>query len=110
MGTLTLSTRITLLRVALIPVLLWLLVARRRHPPLVPAAGHRRFTALARAAFRHPRLPLRRTLVPPLSRGQLRRLAADLGFPPDAGPADLDAAQWAGIFAFLDRRPRGKVT
>ena len=30
MGTLTLSTRITLLRIALIPVLLWLLVAEGR--------------------------------------------------------------------------------
>jgi hypothetical protein len=39
---------------------------------------------------------LRRGLVPSLSRGQLRRLANDLGFPLDAGPADLDAAQWAG--------------
>ena len=84
------------------------LVARRRHPPLVRPGGHRRFTALARQAFRHPRLPLRRTLVPPLTRGQLRRLAADLGFAPDAGPADLDAAQWAGLFAFLDHGDLGR--
>jgi 23S rRNA (adenine-N6)-dimethyltransferase len=78
------------------------LVARRRRPPLVPAGGHRRFTGLVRAAFRHPGRPLRRTLVPPLSRGQLRRLARDLGFPLDARPADLDAVQWAGLYAFLN--------
>ena len=77
------------------------LVARRRRPPLVPAGDHRRFMALVRAGFRHPGLPLRRSLVPPLSRGQLRRLAGDLGFPLDAGPADLDAVQWAGLQAFL---------
>jgi hypothetical protein len=39
--------------------------------------------------------------VPPLSRGQLRRLARDLDFRPDARAADLDARQWAGIAAFL---------
>lgn len=78
------------------------LVARRRRPPLVPVGGHRRFTALMSSAFRHPGLPLRRALVPPFSYRQLRRLARDLGFPLDAGPADLDAAQWAGLYAFLD--------
>jgi 23S rRNA (adenine-N6)-dimethyltransferase len=77
------------------------LVARRRHPPLVPAAGHRRFAALLDTAFRHPRLPLRRSLVPTLSYRQLRRLAAELGFGLDAGPADLDAVQWAGVYRFL---------
>jgi 23S rRNA (adenine-N6)-dimethyltransferase len=79
------------------------LVVRRRRPPLVPVAGHRRFTALVGAAFRHPGLPLRRSLVPPLTYRQLRRLARDLGFPLDAGPADLDATQWAGLFAVLER-------
>jgi hypothetical protein len=29
------------------------------------------------------------------------RLAGDLGFPLDAGPADLDVMQWAGLQAFL---------
>jgi hypothetical protein len=50
-------------------------------------------------------LPLRRVLVPPFSYRQLRRLAHDLGFPLDARPADLDAVQWAGLFAFLDSGP-----
>jgi 23S rRNA (adenine-N6)-dimethyltransferase len=77
------------------------LVARRRTPPLVPVDRRRRLAALLRHGFREPRAPLRRTLVPPLSRGQLRRLARDLGFPPDARAADLDARQWAGILAFL---------
>ena len=85
------------------------LVARRRRPPLVPVAGHRRFTALVGAAFRHPGLPLRRGLVPPLTYRQLRRLARDLGFGLDARPADLDAAQWAGLFAFLERIRPGKT-
>jgi 23S rRNA (adenine-N6)-dimethyltransferase len=83
------------------------LVARRRRPPLVPVAGHHRFTALVGAAFRHPGLPLRRSLVPPLTYRQLRRLARDLAFPLDAGPADLDAAQWAGLFAVLERSRPG---
>jgi 23S rRNA (adenine-N6)-dimethyltransferase len=78
------------------------LVVRRRRPPLVPVGAHRRFTALIESAFRHPGLPLRRTLVPPLSYRQLRHLASDLGFGLDAGPADLDAVQWAGLYAFLD--------
>jgi 23S rRNA (adenine-N6)-dimethyltransferase len=77
------------------------LVARRRTPPLVPVAGRHRLAALLRHGFREPRAPLRRTLVPPLSRGQLRRLARDLDFPLDAAAADLDARQWAGILAFL---------
>jgi 23S rRNA (adenine-N6)-dimethyltransferase len=85
------------------------LVARRRRPPLVPVARHRRFTALVRAAFRHPGLPLRRGLVPPLTYRQLGRLARDLGFGLDAGPADLDAAQWAALFAFLERIRPGKT-
>jgi 23S rRNA (adenine-N6)-dimethyltransferase len=78
-----------------------LLVARRRRRPLVPVAGRHRLAALLGAGFRHPQTPLRRSLVPPLSRGQFRRLSADLGFPPDARPADLDAHQWAAILAFL---------
>jgi 23S rRNA (adenine-N6)-dimethyltransferase len=83
------------------------LVARRRRPPLVAASGQARFAALLHTGFRHPGLPLRRTLVPPLTYRQLRRLAADLGFALDARPADLDAVQWARIFAFLDRRSPG---
>jgi 23S rRNA (adenine-N6)-dimethyltransferase len=85
------------------------LVARRRRPPLVPVGGHRRFAALVGSAFRHPGLPLRRSLVPPLSYRQLRRLAADLGFGLDAGPAELDAAQWAGLYGFLVRGRPGKA-
>jgi 23S rRNA (adenine-N6)-dimethyltransferase len=83
------------------------LVARRRRPPLVPPTGQARFAALLTTAFRHPGLPLRRGLVPPLTYRQLRRLADDLGFPLDARPADLDATQWAGIFAFLDHGSPG---
>jgi hypothetical protein len=70
-------------------------------------AGHRRFTALVDSAFRHPGLPLRRVLVPPFSYRQLRRLARDLGFGLDARAGDLDAVQWAGLYAFLDSARRG---
>jgi len=77
------------------------LVVRRRRPPLVPVGGRHRLAALLRAGFREPEAPLRRSLVPPLSRGQLRRLARDLQFPLDASAADLDAHQWAGILAYL---------
>jgi 23S rRNA (adenine-N6)-dimethyltransferase len=83
------------------------LVARWRRPPLVPTGGQARFACLLATAFRHPGLPLRRSLVPPLTYRQLRRLAADLGFPADARPAGLDAAQWAGIFTFLDHGSPG---
>ena len=76
---------------------------------LVRLAARRRFTALVGAAFRHAGLPLRRSLVPPLTSRTLRRLARDLGFPLDAGPADLDAARWAGLFAPLDRARPGKT-
>ena len=86
-----------------------MLVARRRRPSLVPVGGHRRFTALVGSAFRHPGLPVRRALVPPFSYRQLRRLARDLGFPLDARPADLDAVQWAGLYAFLDNARPGKM-
>ena len=78
------------------------LVARRRRPPLVPVGGHRRFATLVNSAFRYPGVPLRRVLVPPFSYRQLRRLARDLGFPLDARAADLNALQWAGLYAFLD--------
>jgi 23S rRNA (adenine-N6)-dimethyltransferase len=83
------------------------LIARRRRPPLVPVGGRRRFTALVGTAFRHRDLPLRRTLVPPLTYRQLRRLARDLGFALDARPGDLDAAQWAGLYAVLDSSRAG---
>ena len=53
-------------------------------------------------------LPLRRGLVPPLTYRQLHRLSRDLGFPLDARPADLDAAQWAGLFEVLERSRSGK--
>jgi 23S rRNA (adenine-N6)-dimethyltransferase len=80
------------------------LVARRRRPPLLPVAGRHRLAALLQTGFRNPRVPLRRSLVPPLSYRQFRRLSADLGFPPDARPADLDTRQWAGIAGFLPER------
>ena len=80
-----------------------------RPPPRVPVGGRRRFAALVGAGFRHPGLPLRRVLVPPLTYRQLRRLARDLDFPLDARPADLDAVQWAGLYAVVDSGRPGKT-
>jgi 23S rRNA (adenine-N6)-dimethyltransferase len=79
------------------------LTASRRRPPLVPVPGRGRFAALLGTAFRHPGLPLRRSLVPPLTYRQLRRLGRELGFGLDARPGDLDAVQWAGLYALVDR-------
>jgi 23S rRNA (adenine-N6)-dimethyltransferase len=83
------------------------LVAQRRDPPLVPVADRRRFAALVQTGFRHPGLPVRRTLVPPLSYRQLRRLAREMRFSLDACPADLDSIQWARVYAVArgDLRP-----
>ena len=75
----------------------------------MPTGGSHRFAALVGDAVRHPGLPLRRGLVPPFTYRQLRRLARELGFGLDARPADLDAVQWAGLFAFLDSGPPGKT-
>ena len=78
-------------------------------PPLVPVAERRRFAALVEPPSAIPGCRCAGALVPPFSYRQLRRLAHDLGFPLDAGPADLDAAQWAGLYAFLDSARPGKT-
>lgn len=43
--------------------------------------------------------PVRKALSPRLSSLQLKRLAPALGFAPEARPRDLDARQWAQLFA-----------
>jgi 23S rRNA (adenine-N6)-dimethyltransferase len=72
----------------------------RRAEPLVPPAEASDYRALVKARF-DCRQPLRRSVGGVLSPRQLKRLANDLGFAPDAHPWDLDQHQWAGIFRFV---------
>ena len=69
----------------------------------------RPFRVVANPPFGSTKAILRRLLgdplVPPFTYRQLRRLARELGFRLDARPADLDAVQWAGLYAFLARPP-----
>lgn len=70
----------------------------RRIGPRVPVESHvayRRFLAAAFAA----RLPIRHALSPSLSPRRIKRLAPALGFALDARAWDLDAEQWARLFA-----------
>lgn len=75
----------------------------RRDRPLVPAEEHERYWAFLTAAFAL-RSPIRTGLRPLLSPLEVKRLAPVLGFAPDARARDLDAAQWARLFAAA--RPR----
>lgn len=70
------------------------LPARRRREPLVPPAEAAAYTALLRRAFA-AQLPLDRTL----PRGPVHRAARELGFDPHAAARDLDARQWARLYA-----------
>ena len=72
----------------------------RRRQPLVPAHESERYWRFLSEAFRAP-LPVRRALG---ARLQVKRLAPTLGFAPDARARDLDARQWAALYAFT-RQP-----
>jgi len=71
----------------------------RRADPRVDPTEHDAFWSFVAGAFRKQR-PL--AAAPPgrLSQRELRRLAPVLGFDVTARPRDLDARQWAGLFAF----------
>jgi 23S rRNA (adenine-N6)-dimethyltransferase len=70
------------------------LSVRRRAAPLVPVEHARAYLRLLELAFnRQP--PLRRVFDP----RELKRAAVVLGFSPDATARDLDAHQWAALFA-----------
>lgn len=71
---------------------------RRRDRPRVPAELHEDYWAFLSAAFAL-RSPVRGGLRPSLSPLQVKRLAPVLGFAPDARARDLDAEQWARLFA-----------
>jgi 23S rRNA (adenine-N6)-dimethyltransferase len=77
----------------------------RRSRPLVPVEDHaayRRFLELAFASS----APIRTNLRGSLSSLELKRLAANLGFAPGARARELDATQWACVFAFAASRGR----
>jgi 23S rRNA (adenine-N6)-dimethyltransferase len=69
----------------------------RRQQPLVPARLHRAYWRFLAEAFRGSGPPGR--LSRDLSRIEVKRLAPVLGFDPKARPRDLDARQWATLFA-----------
>ena len=73
----------------------------RRSEPLVPTAEAHRYWQFLSQAFQAG-MEVRRSVVPPL---QAKRLAPTLGFAPNAKPRDLDACQWASLYASV-RRPR----
>jgi len=81
--------------------------ARRRPTPLVPPEQSAAYEALLHRAFA-ARAPLDRIL----PRGLVRRAAHELGFDPHGAARDLDARQWARLYAAVrpaTRRPRAAV-
>lgn len=70
----------------------------RRDRPRVPCELHEPYWAFLSAGFAL-RGPIRSGLRPLLSPLQLKRLAPALGFGPGARARDLDAGQWARLFA-----------
>ncbi len=72
---------------------------RRRAQPRVAPELHEAYWDFLTAAF-DAREPIRRGLRPTLSPLQIKRLAPALGFSPEARAWDVDAGQWAQLFAF----------
>jgi 23S rRNA (adenine-N6)-dimethyltransferase len=75
----------------------------RRMNPLVPTTESQRYWRFLSDAF-HATTEVRRSVLTPL---QVKRLAPALGFRPSARPRDLDACQWAGIYAASRRKASG---
>ena len=80
-----------------------LLRVERRASPRVEPRDHAEYRRFVEGAFA-ARRPLAKTLAGRVSARELRRLAPVLGFGADAYPRDLDARQWAGLFAFARAR------
>lgn len=76
-----------------------LLRVTRRPEPLVPIAEHARYRRFVTDGFAGSGPPGK--LSARLSRLDVKRLAPVLGFDPGARPRDLDARQWAALFAFV---------
>ena len=75
---------------------------RRAQPLVLPSEAERYWRFLSRAF--HAGTEVRRGVLTPL---QMKRLAPALGFRPNARPRDLDACQWAGIYAASRRKASG---
>ncbi len=71
----------------------------RRSRPRLGLEAHEAYWSFLSAAFA-ARQPIRRGLRPALSPLQVKRLAPALGFASEAHPRDVDAEQWAQLFAF----------
>lgn len=72
----------------------------RRTQPLVPLAESKRYRQFLAHAF-NSGTEVRRSVLTPL---QAKRLAPTLGFRPNAQPRDLDASQWAAVYAACRRK------
>jgi 23S rRNA (adenine-N6)-dimethyltransferase len=75
----------------------------RRRVPRVAIDSNRAYWRFLATAFASQE-PIRRSLRPHLSPLQVKRLSRLLGFAPDAHARDLDAEQWARVFAGAHRR------
>lgn len=82
-----------------------LLRVERRASPRVEPRDHAEYRRFVEGAFA-ARRPLTKALAGRVSSRELRRLAPVLGFDAGAYPRDLDARQWAGLFAFARERSR----
>jgi hypothetical protein len=71
----------------------------RRARPLLPLESHVACWSFLRAAF-ETQQPIRRSLRRSLSPLEIKRLAPALGFAREARASQLDAEQWAKLFAF----------
>jgi 23S rRNA (adenine-N6)-dimethyltransferase len=82
-----------------------------RNPlPDVAAEDAETWRGFVRYALARPRPDAWRTFRGLVSNLQWRRLSQELGIPPGAMRADLDYAQWLGVFRFVQRcAPAGKL-
>lgn len=76
-----------------------LLRAARRREPLVPVAEAKEYRAFLEAGFGRRSPSLRRVLEEYVAPRRFNRLADELGFRRDAQASQLDAGQWALLFA-----------
>ncbi len=84
-----------------------LLGIRRRPRPRVSPDDHETYWRFIADAFR-VQAPLEKALRSRLTPREVRRLSAVLGFAPGARPRDLDARQWAEVFAYARRGSSGR--
>jgi 23S rRNA (adenine-N6)-dimethyltransferase len=76
-----------------------LLRAVRRRRPLIPVDDAEEYRAFVGAGFERRAPALRRALEAKVAPRRLKQLADELGFRRDALASELDAGQWASLFA-----------